>query len=230
MKNHNYWKVKRYPIHFNRLKNSTENKIFSVSRPKSFKRMTLFLKKIFPPTRKELYLARMKKKCRPAPLKRVKHRKKKKRNKRKKQKNHHKTKKSNGISHRNFFSFLKSTLGWKYRFGGNSPGGVDCSGYVYYFLKHCGIDIPRVSSRGLLKLKQGRKISIKSVKPGDILFFATGGDKKRVSHVGICTSNSPIRFIHSPKKGRVVCMTGPAAMKSYWLPRLKAARRFIEVF
>ncbi len=90
-------------------------------------------------------------------------------------------------------SFLKTPYVW----GGCSPKGFDCSGFLYYVYKKFNIKVSR-SSAGYNQL--GKEIKIKSVLPADILVF-TGTDAtiKKPGHVGMVISNENgiIKFIHS---------------------------------
>jgi cell wall-associated NlpC family hydrolase len=92
--------------------------------------------------------------------------------------------------------------GGKYVWGGTTPEGFDCSGYVQYLFKKHKIDLPRTAWS---QSKLGEKVELTELKTGDLLFFNT--DKKRgipVSHVGIYIGNG--NFIHaaSRKKGITV--------------------------
>lgn len=74
-------------------------------------------------------------------------------------------------------------LGVPYRYGGNDRKGVDCSGLVLQVYKDAlGIKLPRNSRE---QHDYCTAIAKGSLIPGDLIFFATGKDKKRVSHVGI---------------------------------------------
>lgn len=93
-------------------------------------------------------------------------------------------------------------LGTPYKYGGSELGkSADCSGMVMkVYLEATGIKLPRTS------LKQSefcKKIKKNHIRPGDLVFFATGKDPDRVSHVGIMLDSE--RFIHaSSSKGVVV--------------------------
>lgn len=97
-------------------------------------------------------------------------------------------------------SFAKKQLGKKYVWGKSGPSTFDCSGFTYYVINRTtGKSISRTSTT---QSKQGKYVSRKNLKKGDLVFFATTG-KGRVSHAGIYIGNK--KFIHaSSTKGKVV--------------------------
>jgi len=91
-------------------------------------------------------------------------------------------------------------LGTPYRYGGQDYSGTDCSGLtmkVYH--KALGIKIPRNSAE---QQRFCKSINRKSLNAGDLLFFCTGRDKTRVSHVGLYIGDG--RFIHSSASRGVI--------------------------
>jgi cell wall-associated NlpC family hydrolase len=99
-------------------------------------------------------------------------------------------------------AYAKYFKGGKYVWGGTSPEGFDCSGYVQYLYKKHHISLPRTA---YAQSKQGITVDKKDLKKGDLLFFLT--DPARgipVTHVGIYLGNG--RFIHaaSKKKGIII--------------------------
>jgi cell wall-associated NlpC family hydrolase len=99
-------------------------------------------------------------------------------------------------------NYAKYFKGGKYVWGGTSPDGFDCSGYVQYLYKKHGIDMPRTAWS---QSKKGQEVDLAHLQKGDLLFFLT--DKKRgipVTHVGIYLGNG--EFIHaaSKKKGIII--------------------------
>lgn len=79
--------------------------------------------------------------------------------------------------------------GVRYRFGGLSQNGIDCSGFVHVVYKTgLGKDIPRTT---VLQLKAGKEINKNDLKAGDLVFFRTN----RSNHVGIYLENK--KFIHA---------------------------------
>ncbi|MEG0180258.1 MAG: C40 family peptidase [Terrisporobacter sp.] len=97
-------------------------------------------------------------------------------------------------------NYANKQLGKKYVYATAGPSTFDCSGFTYYIMKKTtGKKIPRSSTA---QGKYGKKISRKSLKKGDLVFFATTG-KGRISHAGIYLGKN--KFIHaSSTKGKVV--------------------------
>lgn len=104
-------------------------------------------------------------------------------------------------------STAKRYIGVHYKYGGESPRGFDCSGYVRYVYKKNGVDVPRAT---LSQYREGRKVSISKANPADLVFFRTRGGK--ISHVGIYLGKGT--FIHAPSSGKRVSI---ASMNNrYW--------------
>lgn len=81
--------------------------------------------------------------------------------------------------------------GVRYRTGGNTKGGVDCSGFtVAIYAAVYGLALPRVSRD---QYRISRKISTTELQEGDLVFFNTNGSG--VSHVGVYLGNN--KFIHA---------------------------------
>ncbi|MGX2961690.1 LysM peptidoglycan-binding domain-containing protein [Peribacillus sp. JNUCC 23] len=86
----------------------------------------------------------------------------------------------------------KKQLGTPYVWAGSSPGGFDCSGFIYYVFKKAGYQVPRVSSSTYFDMGK----SVKTPQPGDLIFFDTTTNSKAViSHMGIYIGNN--EFIHA---------------------------------
>ncbi len=101
---------------------------------------------------------------------------------------------------RALFKEAASWLGTPYKYGGDKKGiGADCSGFVMRVFKDVlEINLPRTSAQMAEYCKK-----ITKPRPGDLVFFATGKDKHRVSHVGIMLDDT--HFIHtSSSKGVIV--------------------------
>ncbi|MFI9551355.1 C40 family peptidase [Nonomuraea endophytica] len=91
-------------------------------------------------------------------------------------------------------SAARAQIGDPYRYGGTGPGAFDCSGLVQYAWKKAGVKIPRVTHSQYARIK--KKISWKSLQPGDLLFFRGRG------HVGMYVGNG--KMVHSPSSGKRV--------------------------
>lgn len=108
-------------------------------------------------------------------------------------------------------------LGVAYRFGGTSPTGFDCSGFMQYiFRKTYAINLPRTSAE---QATVGVAVSRSELQPGDMVFFRTSGS--RISHVGMYVGNN--RFIHAPRTGKRIEIT--SLSNKYWNSKYATARR-----
>lgn len=89
------------------------------------------------------------------------------------------------------FTDMRQYFGIRYRFGGTTPAGFDCSGFVrFMFGKVFDMQLPR-SSREMSNI--GTRVDRNELKPGDLVFFHNKG--KRINHVGIFVGNG--MFVHS---------------------------------
>lgn len=89
--------------------------------------------------------------------------------------------------------YAKTFIGVPYVYGGSTPSGFDCSGFVKYVLNNFGIDAPRVSYD---QMNMGVPVSVDELLPGDLLFFRGGG------HVGFYVGDG--MYLHAPQTGRTV--------------------------
>ncbi len=101
--------------------------------------------------------------------------------------------------------------GVRYKFGGLSKNGIDCSGFVYLTYKtRLGVSLPRTAR---LQSQYGKTINKHELKAGDLVFFRTGRTSK---HVGIYLENNT--FLHvSQKKGVIISHLDNVYWKAkYW--------------
>lgn len=107
--------------------------------------------------------------------------------------------------------------GVPYKFGGTTPKGFDCSGYVQYVFKKEKADLPRSADVQVLK---GVFVLQKDLKPGDLVFFSTY--EPGASHVGIYAGDGKF-WSASTSKGVVLS----SLKDSYWKTRYYGARRVL---
>ncbi len=98
---------------------------------------------------------------------------------------------SHATSMKSFFNNVGQYFGIRYRFGGQTPAGFDCSGFVrFIYNKAFNMHLPR-SSREMSAI--GNKVNKGELQPGDLVFFQTKG--QHINHVGIFVGNDT--FVHS---------------------------------
>lgn len=93
----------------------------------------------------------------------------------------------------------KKYIGTPYVYGGDAPGGFDCSGFTSYVFGKMGIYLPHRASE---QANLGTRVSKQNLQVGDLVFFTNGGSG--IGHVGIYVGNHS--FIHSPRTGKTVCI------------------------
>ena len=118
-----------------------------------------------------------------------------------------------------------SLIGTRYRFGGTSEAGFDCSGFIgYLFREEAGMNLPR-STREMINV-DAPLVSRNNLKPGDLLFFATNGRRGRVSHAGIYLGDD--QFIHSSSR-RSGGVRVDSLGDSYWSKTFIEAKRALAM-
>ena len=117
----------------------------------------------------------------------------------------------------------KDFEGTRYKFGGTTKSGMDCSGLVYVAFNKERIALPRVSRD---MAKRGKRISLSKTSKGDLVFFQTNKNRKVINHVGLVveTKGGTIKFIHSTtSKGVIVS----SLEERYWKSAFVEVRRII---
>ena len=112
---------------------------------------------------------------------------------------------------RRIISTSMDYIGVPYVFGGTSPYGFDCSGYVQYVFAKAGVSLPRTAD---VQYEVGTPISTKDLIPGDLVFFSTY--TYGASHVGIYVGDG--NFIHaSSSQGVTISSLSSAYYSSHYI-------------
>lgn len=118
-------------------------------------------------------------------------------------------------------NFALGYQGAPYRYGGSSPAGFDCSGFVsYVYRSTLKLELPR-SAEGMYS--RGQSVEQSELQPGDLVFFNTLG--RSLSHVGIYIGNG--QFVHATSSGTKRVMVS-ALVESYWSKRYNGAKRVVD--
>jgi cell wall-associated NlpC family hydrolase len=118
--------------------------------------------------------------------------------------------------------YAKQFMGVPYVWGGMSPSGFDCSGFINYVFRGFGFSLTR-TSYGMAEL--GTTVSLKDLQPGDLMFFkARNLNSRQVGHVALVvdTTDGIIQFIHAARTGiRIDTFNN----HSYYVPRYIKSKR-----
>jgi hypothetical protein len=108
---------------------------------------------------------------------------------------------------------------YRYKYGGNGNGYLDCSMFVKLVYNELGIDLPRTARE---QFKVGKVVSRDQLMPGDLVFFMTRG--RYPSHVGIYLGENKFMHFSSSKKGLAI----DSLNRPYFKKRFIGARRILD--
>ena len=117
----------------------------------------------------------------------------------------------------------KSYYGTKYKYGGITKKGIDCSGLIYMVFQEHDMTMPRISRE---QAKKGKAVYIGELKAGDLIFFGATNGSKNITHAGIVSysNGKDIKFIHSSSSKGVM----ESDLAGYWRPKYIKARRVLK--
>ncbi|WP_303317010.1 C40 family peptidase [Flavivirga abyssicola] len=120
--------------------------------------------------------------------------------------------------------YAKQFEGVRYKWGGTTKSGMDCSGLVFKSFESHDIILPRISRD---MAKKGNKIPLRKAQEGDLLFFKTSKNRRhRINHVGLIIKSKAgdISFIHATStKGVIVSKLS----ESYWKSTFVEVRKIL---
>lgn len=110
-------------------------------------------------------------------------------------------------------SFAKQYLGYRYVYGGTTPGaGFDCSGFIYYVFNSCGYSVSRSLSA---QASTGTAVSKSELQPGDVVFF-NNTSNGALGHVGIYIGNGNMIHAANSKRGVVTDTINSGYYNTYY--------------
>lgn len=106
-----------------------------------------------------------------------------------------------GDANKKLYKTVEDWLGTPYKYGGQSKDGVDCSGLVVEIYRTVyGKKLYRSSYE--IYDKNCKAIKKKDLKEGDLVFFITSKNGKRINHVGLYLNDN--KFVHSTTRKGVI--------------------------
>ena len=123
-------------------------------------------------------------------------------------------------------SVIETAMGFtgvRYKYGGLTRKGMDCSGLLYVSFQEHDIPLPRTSDQ---MAEKGKKVRVSNVQKGDLLFFKTQRRGKKINHVGLVVEvdGDDVKFIHSTTSRGVIVSS---LREGYWnYSFVKATRIF----
>ncbi|WP_018664792.1 LysM peptidoglycan-binding domain-containing protein [Heyndrickxia acidiproducens] len=129
---------------------------------------------------------------------------------------------SSSYSASKLVSIARSLAGTKYVWGGSTPSGFDCSGFIYYVYNQAGYHTSRLTAAGYYN----RAYYVSSPRPGDLVFFDhTYSSSSAITHVGIYLGGGQFISAENEEDGVKI----ESLSNSYWKSHLDGYKRFYEL-
>lgn len=116
-------------------------------------------------------------------------------------------------------------VGTPYVFGGTTPAGFDCSGFVQYVYRNQGVTLPRTAAQ---QGGAGEKVraALRDLRPGDLMLFDASAKRPGIDHVAMYVGNG--RMLHSSSSGGGVGYDDLTTKRGQWfVDHMVAARRVV---
>ncbi len=121
------------------------------------------------------------------------------------------------VSNLLLYKTIDEWYGTRYRYGGTTRRGIDCSAFMQVLSNAFGFILPRTAREQFRTLE---KIDKSQLKEGDLVFFNTRGG---ISHVGMFLQNN--KFVHSSSSKGVMISD---LCETYWSGKYRGAARIIN--